>query len=198
MRRFLGVDVGGTDVKWAVARDGRLGEVERAPTRRPGATPLVDQLRRLHADDCGGRSALPWAVCVTGLVNSERGVLLRSGSLALEDVAFQDALGKGGQRPRLVTDDVTAAALGEAGDTGTLALLQVGSGVAGRCVVDGVVQTGAHGFAGEVGHLVFVPGGRRCVCGLDGCVEAYAGIASIRRRYAELGRPAPFTGRSSG
>jgi glucokinase len=89
-----------------------------------------------------------------------------------------------------VANDVTAAAVGE-GDHDTFALLQIGSGVAGRTLVDGAVQRGAHGLAGELGHLVFVAGGRRCVCGLDGCVEAYAGMASIRRRYAELGRRAP-------
>jgi glucokinase len=188
-RRFLAVDVGGTDVKWAVAEDGKLGEVERAPTRRPGAEQLVDQLRRLHAG-LAGDDPLPWALCVTGLVDPERGVVLRSGSLALEDVPLQDALGDGGERPRLVANDVAAAALGE-GDDNTLALLQIGSGVAGRSVVDGAVQAGVHGLAGELGHLVFVTGGRPCVCGLDGCVEAYAGMASIRRRYAELGRPAP-------
>ena len=76
----------------------------------------------------------------------------------------------------------------------TLALLQIGSGVAGRSVVDGAVAVGVNGLAGELGHLVFITGGRACVCGLVGCVEAYAGMATIRRRYAELGLPPPSAG----
>jgi glucokinase len=187
--RFLAVDVGGTDVKWAVADSGAVGEVERTPTRRPGAEKLVDQLLGLHAE-LARDGPLPWALCVTGLVDPERGVVLRSGSLGLADVPLQDALAERGERPQLVANDVTAAALGE-GRNATLALLQIGSGVAGRSVVDGAVATGAHGLAGELGHLVFAPGGRRCVCGLEGCVEAYAGMASIRKRYAELGLPTP-------
>jgi len=187
--RFLAVDVGGTDVKWAVADNGVLGEVERTPTRQPGAEKLVDQLLGLHAE-LARDGPLPWALCVTGLVDPDRGVVLRSGTLGLADVPLQYALAERGERPLLVVNDVTAAALGEGRNT-TLALLQIGSGVAGRSVVDGVVVTGAHGLAGELGHLVFAPGGRRCVCGLDGCVEAYAGMASIRRRYAELGLATP-------
>jgi glucokinase len=191
--RFLAVDVGGTDVKWALADAGVLGDVKRVSTRRPGADRLVGQLRWLHSE-LAGHDRLPWALCVTGLVDPHQGVVTRSGSLALENVPLQDALAEGGERPLLVANDVTAAALGES-ENATLALLQIGSGVAGRSVVDGVVVAGARGLAGELGHLVFVNGGRRCVCGLEGCVEAYAGMASIRRRYAELGRPAPSAAR---
>ena len=192
MTSFLAVDVGGTEIKWAIAQNGELGNVERAPTRRPAAERLVDQLSTLHAK-LAARGPLPWAICVTGLVDVERGVVVRSGSLAVEGFPLRAALGERGERPRLVANDVTAAAVGESRND-TLALLQIGSGVAGRSVVEGAVAVGVHGLAGELGHLVFITGGRACVCGLDGCVEAYAGMATIRRRYAELGLPPPSAG----
>jgi glucokinase len=188
-RRFLAVDVGGTDVKWAVAGEGGLGEVRRVRTRRDTAGELVDQLSGLHADASGGEP-LPWALCIAGLVDSARGLVVRSGNLGLENDPLADQLAETGARPELIVNDVTAAAAGEA-DGESLALLQLGSGVAGRIVVDGTVVTGLHGYGGELGHLVFVPGGRPCACGLAGCIEAYAGMARIRDRYAELGRAAP-------
>jgi glucokinase len=185
--RFLVVDVGGTDVKWAVATEGRLSDVQRVPTSSGSPAELVDQLTRLHTEAAAGR-ALPWALCIAGVVSS--GGVVRSGNLDLDDEPMLERLAGAGKRPLLLMNDVAAAAAGEAAGR-TLALLQIGSGVAGRIVVDGAVVSGVNGYGGEVGHVVFVPGGRPCKCGRAGCVEAYAGMSAIRERYAVLGREAP-------
>jgi glucokinase len=188
-RRFLVLDVGGTDTKWAVADDGVLGDVHRAPTERETPHRLFEQLGSLHAD-AAGTEPLPWALCVAGLVDTARSRVVSAANLPLRDEPILDRLATVGARPQLVANDVAAAAAGEAAG-GTLALLQIGSGVAGRIVVDGAVLSGVHGYGGEVGHLVLVPGGRECACGRLGCVEAYAGMAGLRREYEKLGRPAP-------
>ena len=188
-RRFLVVDVGATDVKWAVATDGALGPVQRTPTRRGSVRQLVDRLSGLHSDAAAGEP-LPWALCTAGIVDAAGGRILWSGNLGLEDEPIVEQLAATGSRPQFIVNDVDAAAVGEAAG-GTLALLQIGSGVAARVVVDGAVLSGANGYAGEVGHLVYLPGGRPCICGLVGCVEAYAGMRTIRERYTELGRTAP-------
>jgi glucokinase len=188
-RRLLVVDVGATDVKWAVATDGTLGAVQRTPTRRGSIRQLIDQLNGLHSD-AAASEPLPWALCTAGIVDTARGRILWSGNLGLEDEPIVEQLAAAGSRPRFIVNDVDAAAVGEAAG-GSLALLQIGSGVAGRMVVDGAALSSAHGYGGEVGHLVYLPGGRPCNCGLAGCVEAYAGMTTIRKRYAELGRTAP-------
>jgi glucokinase len=56
-----------------------------------------------------------------------------------------------------------------------------GTGVGGGLVVDGRLLLG-RGSAGEIGHLCAKPGGRRCNCGLRGCVEAYAGRGALEER----------------
>jgi len=188
-RRLLVVDVGATDVKWAVATDGALGAVQRTPTRRGSIRQLIDQLSGLHSD-AAASEPLPWALCTAGIVDTALGRILWSGNLGLEDEPIVEQLAAAGSRPRFIVNDVDAAAVGEAAG-GSLALLQIGSGVAGRFVVDGAALSSAHGYGGEVGHLVYLPGGRPCNCGLAGCVEAYAGMTTIRKRYSELGRPAP-------
>jgi glucokinase len=53
-------------------------------------------------------------------------------------------------------------------------------------VVNGRVLAGAHGAAGEMGHIVVRPGGPPCGCGAQGCVESIASAAAIGRRYADL------------
>lgn len=188
-RRLLVVDVGATDVKWAVATDGALGAVQRTPTSRDSIRQLIDQLSCLHSD-AAASEPLPWALCTAGIVDTAGGRILWSGNLGLEDEPIVERLAEAGSRPRFIVNDVDAAAVGEAAG-GTLALLQIGSGVAGRIVVDGAALSSAHGYGGEVGHLVYLTGGRPCTCGLAGCVEAYAGMTTIRKRYAELGRTVP-------
>jgi glucokinase len=56
-----------------------------------------------------------------------------------------------------------------------------GTGVGGGIVLDGRPWTG-RGAAGEIGHVVVRIGGERCGCGRLGCMEAYAGRASMERR----------------
>ena len=61
----------------------------------------------------------------------------------------------------------------------------VGTGVGGGLILGGELHDG-RGAAGEIGHMVVNPGGRRCSCGRRGCVEAYAGRVSMERRARQL------------
>jgi glucokinase len=62
----------------------------------------------------------------------------------------------------------------------------VSTGVGGGIVLEGQLLDGASGNAGHIGHMVVVPGGRRCVCGARGCLEAEASGRAIE---AITGRP---------
>ncbi|MCX4722619.1 ROK family protein [Streptomyces sp. NBC_01306] len=52
-------------------------------------------------------------------------------------------------------------------------------GVGGALVLDGELLRGAHGFAGEIGHVVVDPDGPECRCGSRGCLEQYAGQSAL-------------------
>ena len=52
-------------------------------------------------------------------------------------------------------------------------------GIGGGIVVEGRIVTGAQGFAGELGHMMVNPGGRRCRCGSSGCFETEAGEDAV-------------------
>ena len=61
----------------------------------------------------------------------------------------------------------------------------VGTGVGGGLIVNGRLYEG-RGAAGEIGHVVVKPGGRRCSCGRLGCLEAYAGRGQMELRARKL------------
>jgi glucokinase len=86
-----------------------------------------------------------------------------------------------------VDDDGRLGALGEAAlgagaGESSVAYLTIGTGIGGGLVIDLRPYRGAHGLAGEVGHLVVDPDGPPCGCGGRGHVEAYAGGRGLASR----------------
>jgi glucokinase len=93
--------------------------------------------------------------------------------------------------PVIVTNDANAAAMGEmifGGAKGMkdFIVLTLGTGLGSGIVVNGEVVYGHTGFAGELGHVIIVPGGRECGCGRRGCSETYASASGLVRSVLNL------------
>ena len=89
--------------------------------------------------------------------------------------------------PILVGNDANAAALAEqrfgAGQgEPNLIYITVSTGIGGGIIVNGELLLGAHGLAGEIGHIIVEPDGPRCGCGNYGCLETLASGPSIARQ----------------
>jgi glucokinase len=76
--------------------------------------------------------------------------------------------------------------LGAAQGRSSFLTVVVSSSVSGGVVIDGQLLEGASGNAGNVGHVMVEPNGRRCSCGARGCLDAEASGRSIE---AITGRP---------
>ncbi|MFD5972484.1 MULTISPECIES: ROK family protein [Streptomyces] len=70
---------------------------------------------------------------------------------------------------------------GGLGDVRSFLYLTGEIGVGGALVLGGELLRGAHGFAGEIGHVVVDPDGPECRCGSRGCLEQYAGQTALLR-----------------
>lgn len=93
--------------------------------------------------------------------------------------------------PTTIANDANAAALGEmtygsAKGMRNFVMLTLGTGLGSGIIVDGKLLIGAHGAAGEMGHVNVDPHGRMCNCGLRGCLETYASVTGIKRTVFEL------------
>ena len=93
--------------------------------------------------------------------------------------------------PVVVTNDANAAAYGEmiyGGAKGMkdVVMLTLGTGVGSGIIIDGKLLYGSDGFAGELGHTILIPFGRKCTCGNQGCLEMYASIRGITQTCLEL------------
>jgi glucokinase len=195
VRRHLGLDLGGTNIKVAVVeeRDGADLQVvwrERLPTEgHRGPEGVVRRLGEI------GRSALQRhagvetvGVGLPGVFHEEAGhaVLLPNLPGDWNGVPVRDPLAAALGRPVAMVNDARAfslaeALLGAARGLGTVVCLVLGTGVGGGIVVDGRLLRGA-GEAGEIGHQTVLLGGPRCGCGNDGCAEALTRADVFARR----------------
>jgi glucokinase len=185
----IGVDIGGTKIlAGTVTEDGTVGATARRPTPRNDASDVLDLVAEVVLE-LKGSSPEPLeavGIGVAGLVDAERSKVYFAPNLRWSQVPVRQLLEAATGLPVVVENDGNVAAWGEfrfgsgVGHSG-LTLVTVGTGIGGGIVVDGALFRGAHGAAGEIGHINAVPDGRPCGCGRHGCLEQYAsGNALVR------------------
>ncbi len=197
-RATIGLDVGGTKVA-AVLVESTTGTVldrERASSAG-SATDLVATLTGLVGTLRSRSAGLQVEVGavglgIAGLVDRD-GVVRWSPNLpASVDHPVAAELASGVGLPVVATNDATAATLAEsrlgAGrGCDDVALVTLGTGIGAGFVVDGRLLRGAHGFAGEPGHMVVDPGGPEHLTGQRGPWEALASGNALGRMATEAG-----------
>ncbi|MEU9995739.1 ROK family protein [Streptomyces sp. NPDC050848] len=198
MRHVIALDVGGTGMKAAlVGADGTLlHEARRATGRERGPDAVVETILDFAAElrayglERYGEPAAAAGVAVPGIVDATRGIAVYAANLGWRDVPMRALLSE-----RL---DGIPVALGHDVRTGGLAegrigagngadrffFVPLGTGIAGAIGIAGVIEAGAHGYAGEIGHIVVRPGGAECGCGQRGCLERYASASAVSQAWA--------------
>jgi glucokinase len=199
VRHVIALDVGGTGMKAAlVGADGELlHQARRATGRERGPDSVVESILafaadlRAHGERHFGEPAAAAGVAVPGIVDADRGIAAYSANLGWRDVPLRDLLSERlNGVPVALGHDVRTGGLAE-GRIGAgrgadrFLFVPLGTGIAGAIGIDGRVEAGAHGFAGEIGHIVVRPGGIPCPCGQRGCLERFASAAAVSEAWAE-------------
>ena len=185
--RHLGLDLGATNIKWAVAeRDGEdwrvldRGQVQTPPGGEPGA--VVERLTEVGREAVerwpGVRSV---GIGVPGLYDPPTGTARFFVNMprAWRGVAVAGPVGEGLGLPAYLINDARAFGLAElrlGAGRGAISMigLTLGTGVGGVVAIDGHVHQGHDGTGGEIGHQTIDPDGPWCGCGNRGCLEAFA------------------------
>lgn len=166
------------------------------PLRRSSRTPSSSRSRSLlgqvDPDD-----VVAVGIGAAGFVAEDRATVVFAPHLSWRNEPLRDALSQRIALPITVDNDANAAAwaeatFGAARGESHVVVITLGTGIGGALIIDGNVQRGRHGIAGEFGHMQIMPGGARCECGNRGCWEQYAsGNALVReaRAMIEAGSP---------
>jgi glucokinase len=208
----LALDIGGT--KTIVVAVDDLPAERLRPLRRPVtfATPRDPEAFLAALDDAAaqalptGTRASAVGIGVPGPLDAASGIVEYSTNLGWRHLPLASLVSaRLGGIPTVIEDDANTGALGEAfmgagRGADPFVYLPLGTGLGSGVVVAGRTVSGAHGAAGEVGHMaVHDRNGPRCNCGRRNCVEAWCSGIGLSRRAREVwptrtlpdGTPAP-------
>ncbi len=194
MTYYIGVDLGGTNLRAAIAdtETGQIFHQRKCPTlAAEGQEAVIQRIVQL-VKELTQASGLP--VCdikgvgigVPGTPDIDTGVIQFLPNLPGKwlNVPLQAIIEEQVQLPVALINDVRAITLGEwtfgAGrGAQTMVCLAIGTGIGGGVVVNGQFHLGLGGTAGEFGHQVVEVDGLPCGCGGKGCLELYASGPAI-------------------
>lgn len=192
----IGIDIGGTStVLGIVDADGQILYKTMFPTRNSKnadefITQLSESIKTLH-----GKLSPSFALRGIGIAaptaNYFRGTIEGPANLKWGEVELVKKIQALFDLPIVITNDGNAAALGEmqygsARNMKNFVVITLGTGLGSGIVVDGEVLYGEQGLAGELGHVLVQPDGRRCACGRSGCLETYVSAPGLCRTVFEL------------
>ncbi len=210
---FLGIDVGGTNIKVGLVDDsGRPLSQRSIPTHvdrgaEDGSRRMGETARQVIAD----AGLTPQRITRVGLgtpgtMDIPAGMLLEPVNLkSWRHFPIRDRVAHHTGLPVTYANDAKAAAYGEfwAGsgrELRSMVLLTLGTGIGGGIIVDGLLVVGEHSHGAECGHIIidYNDGARLCGCGQRGHLEAYASATAVVKRTQEAldgGRKSSLTAR---
>ena len=199
MKYYIGVDIGGTNLKAGVVNDrGEIISESSIPTGadRPQDVVLHDILKTVHnsIEGAGGvdpKDIAALGVGSPGMIDSETGTVVYNNNLGWRNFAIGPKMSEALNLPVRLENDADAAALGEvvagsAKGASSAMIITLGTGLGSGYVVDEKIYRGC-----EFGHMVIAYAGRECTCGRHGCFEAYASATGLINMTKEAIRDNP-------
>ena len=188
----LGIDIGATNIAFGLVNEaGDILIEESFPTKQfDQPTDFVDFMVNYFRDK------IDYQILGIGIGapngNYYTGEILNAPNLHWKGIIPLAAMFKKAFNvPTMLTNDANAAAYGEmlfgvAKNYKHFATVTLGTGLGSGIVMNGELIYGAHGIAGEYGHIRVFPEGRKCKCGRLGCLETYVSATGVVRSIQEL------------
>ena len=191
---LAGIDLGGTQVRVALARSD--GHIVASIKTRTHLLPTPQAMVDWAADEIdrhrGNQKVGSITIAAPGPIDLKRGVLVNPPNLPWQNVPLVALMSRATRAKVQLANDADMAGLGEfhhgAGrGTKNMVYITWSTGVGGGLIIDSKLRRGAHGTAGEIGHIIIDPNGPLDNCGQRGCLEAFVSGTALAR---QTGRPA--------
>ena len=195
----IGIDIGGTNTLFGIVDTS--GAILQSGSIKTGAYPEIETYvstltggLRDMIEQVGGRDLIKGIGVGAPKGNFFTGCIEDAANLPWKGIIPLACLikEKTFNIPVTITNDANAAAIGEmiygaARGMKDFILITLGTGVGSGIVIGGHLVYGHDGFAGELGHVnMRRENGRKCGCGLTGCLEAYTSATGVARTAKEL------------
>ncbi len=191
MNYYLGIDLGGTNIVSGII-DSNYNILSKSSikTNCPRlAQEIMDDMYNVSVVSCEKigisiKDITSIGIGTPGIVDSIDGIVEGADNLGFDKVYMKDYLEKKFNKKVFIENDANAAAYGEYiysynGTNNSVIAITLGTGVGSGIILDGKIYSGS-GFAGaEIGHTVINTEGRMCICGRQGCFEAYSSATAL-------------------
>ena len=189
IQNAISLDMGGTYIKGAlVSRRGKIEKKLSVPTgagtgRDAVIKNIIEMIYQLNK---GAENVIGIGVGAPGSIDTKTGTILGSSIniSQLNGIRLPEELNGKFTYPVYVDNDATNAVKGEflfGSGRGFQNIIGItlGTGIGGGIILNGDVYHGTSDYAGEIGHMNLIPGGRECGCGSFGCFEAYSSATAM-------------------
>ena len=197
MEYGLGIDVGGTRIKYSVAdKDGKIAYHNTVDTEYRDKAQFLQKLETIVLDTLERAREQSWrivgiSVAFPGIV--ENGIVTEGagnfpGIVPLELTPF---LENRFDLPTIAMNDAVGMTMGEhlfgaARDVTDAVFITIGTGIGGGLMIDEKFYNGYRDRGGELGHVVIERDGLPCSCGGRGCLEVYGSTSALVNYYEDL------------
>lgn len=191
MKYYIGIDLGGTNIKAGVVNE-NYEIIAKASTKtlcpRP-AKEIADDMAKVSIEACknAGISVddVEWiGVGTPGIADNVNGTIPYSNNLGFKDVPIRKYIREHIDKPVYVANDANAAAYGEfvagaAKGACDAVCITLGTGVGAGVIIGGKIFTGRNLAGTEIGHMVIETDGPQCTCGRKGCFEVFSSATGL-------------------
>lgn len=195
----IGIDLGGTSVKYALIDDEGVFHFQgKLPSRADvSAEAVIGQLVAAiqEVKAFAGKEGYEIegiGIGTPGIVDATNRIVLGGAEniKGWENLCLADRIEVEAGLPVLLGNDANLMGLGEtmygAGKGAThVVFLTVGTGIGGAVVIDGKLFNGFANRGTELGHVPLIANGEPCACGSVGCLEHYASTSALVRRFSQ-------------
>ncbi len=200
MGLFIGLDLGGTNLKYALGtKSGNLLIDKSRPSnadvsREAVFSIMIDAIEEMISEaEKMGESVVGIGVGSPGSIDFEKGQLIGSTPNIVNwtNAPIKSTLESKFSLPVFADNDANIMALAEArlgAGRGfkNILCLTLGTGIGGGILFEGKVWRGSHFSGAEVGHFIIKYNGRLCNCGNRGCFEQYASATGLVKNFTEV------------
>ncbi|MFR8187962.1 ROK family protein [Bacteroides intestinalis] len=202
MEYAIGIDLGGTSIKYAlVDKAGNSFFEGKLPSfASVSAAKVMEQLIKaatLLKDEAAKQdwNVLGIGLGTPGIVDETNRIVLGGAEniIGWENIDVASLMEKQMSLPVVVGNDANLMGLGEtkygAGRGCThVVFLTVGTGIGGAVIIDGKLFNGYANRGTELGHVPLIANGEHCACGAVGCLEYYASTSALTKRFSILAK----------
>ncbi len=181
---IFGIDVGGTTIKIGIVEQNKIIDKFEIPTKKESFIQdtclfIKDYMTKNNIESIEGIGfGLPGNVIQNYIYNLP--------NIGVQNIDLEKEVAKYFPHTLILAqNDANVAALGEMlyhNEYDSACMITLGTGVGGGIVLNGKVLEGAHGAAGEIGHMILAEDYNfQCSCGLRGCLETVASATGVVR-----------------